>query len=325
MKLKITNYPIPSAHVDIVQTYLPDYLKLKGLVTHERNKYHCLNPNHTDSHPSMCLYRGRQDGKLRLKCQSCGKVFDLFNVVAHLDHIAHFVDIYYHICNLFQIDPDNPTPSKYYQYQQVKEAEPETVQAYLSLSRQNLALTTDKWGLRSISKEIVETYQLGFDSKANAYVIPVGSAGFIQRFIDNTTPKYKRSLGLKSYFLSKSFDNTLPFILTEGEIDALSLLTCGYPNVLALGGIASALDCYEQHFLTSSLPPILAFDLDQVGQDTYQKVCALAEKLGRPKPIDFWSYLVNVPDNTKDINDLLIHHQEYLKQAIDTIKEDFKA
>lgn len=324
MKLNTSNYPVDPVHVQIIQTYLPDYLKLKGLVTSERNKYHCLNPKHTDTHPSMSLYRGREDGKLRLKCQACGMVLDLFNVVARLDHIANFVDRYYHLCSLFNLDPGNPVPSTSYRRYQYQEVIPETIQPYLKLSRQNPALNTDNWHLRGISKKVVKDYQLGFDKESNAYVIPVGHSGFIQRFVNNKSPKYKRSPGLKNYFLSKTFDNSLPFILTEGEIDALSLLTCDYPNVLALGGIASAKDCYLQHFLTSSLPPILAFDLDQAGQNTYQKICYLADELGRPKPLNFWSYIPNPPSNIKDINDLLLSKPNLLKEALTAINQEYK-
>ena len=90
-------YPIEPNHIKIVQTYLPDYLKAKNLTTTTRYKYHCLNPNHTDNNPSMCLYKGKSDGKLRLKCQVCGLVLDLFNLVEHVDHIQGFVNQYYYI------------------------------------------------------------------------------------------------------------------------------------------------------------------------------------------------------------------------------------
>lgn len=324
MNLNKPNYPIDPNYIKIILTYLPDYLKLKGLNTHERNKYHCLNPEHIDKHPSMHLFKGREDGKLRLKCQSCGLVLDLFNVVARLDHIPSFVDRYYHICNLFNINPDNPIPSRYYQSLQIQQTTPKSVKTYLNACRQNRTFLTDIWALRFIPDEIIDAYQLGYDTELCAYIIPVGSAGFIQRFTGKATPKYKRSPGLKDFFISKNFDNSLPFIIVEGEIDALSLLSCGYPNVIALGGVANAKECYQRYFLTSSLPPILALDLDDAGYQAHQQIIDKAIETRHPTPINFWSYISSIPVGTKDVNDLLTINQNELNAGLTKIKKEFK-
>lgn len=317
-------YPIEPNHIKIVQTYLPDYLKSKNLTTTTRYKYHCLNPNHTDNNPSMCLYKGRQDGKLRLKCQVCGLVLDLFNLVELVDHIQGFVNQYFYICNYFHLDPNNPIPSAHYEYYQHKKVDNQQILEYIDLCTTNKVLIDDKWSLRSIPSHIVEEYRLGYDETLDAYIIPVGDKGFIQRFNNDRKPKYNRSYDLRDYFFANRFYNSLPFIITEGEIDALSLLACDYPNVIALGGVTKLKHFYEEFLKNNSATIILALDLDEAGSNAFTLAQIISSKVGLSPPINLWNLFIEpLSENIKDINDLLIFNQPLLQKTLMTIKKDY--
>ena len=317
-------YPIEPNHIKIVQTYLPDYLKAKNLTTTTRYKYHCINPNHTDNNPSMCLYKGKNDGKLRLKCQVCGLVLDLFNLVERVDHIQGFVNQYFYICNYFHLDPNNPIPSSHYEYYQHKKVDNQQLLEYIDLCTTNKVLVDYKWSLRSIPSHIVEEYGLGYDETLDAYIIPVGDKGFIQRFNNGRKPKYNRSYDLRDYFFANTFDNSLPFIITEGEIDALSLLACDYPNVIALGGVTKLKHFYEEFFKNNSATIILALDLDEAGSNAFTLAEIISSKVGLSPPINLWNLFKEaLPKNIKDINDLLIFNQSLLQETLMTIKKDY--
>ena len=257
----MNNYESSKQRALLVSTYLPEYLKIKGKEISKNNTYHCLNPTHYDKHPSMHLFKGR-DGKLRLKCQSCGDVLDIFNAVERLDRIRGFKNQYVYLCKLFNLDSKMPIPhSNYINYPKINCTE--QTKKYLNMVIKSPILM-QRWKLRGILPNIIQQYNLGFDDDKEAYVIPIGVNGYIQRFLGNQSPKYKKSKGLNTFFMTTTLDNNLPLIITEGEIDALSILQCGYPNVLSLGGVSNLHTIYKGISKSFHLPLILALDIDHI-------------------------------------------------------------
>lgn len=100
-------------------------------------------------------------------------------------------------------------------------------------------------------------------------------------------------------------------IITEGEMDALSLVESGYNNVVSIpdGAIApntkgsnvkfSYLISAEEHLMNATTI-ILAMDNDASGKAMCNE---LSRRIGREK-----CYRVNYPDGCKDMNDVLVNH-----------------
>lgn len=306
----------------IVSTYLYDYLRHKGFKSTENNAYHCLNPDHNDKHPSMFIFTGR-DGKPRLKCQSCGFTMDLYNLIKLLDKINGFKAQYNHVCSIFNINTHMPVPSSSYQSKKnLYSPLCIDVNKYISECK-NHPEKCKYWHQRGIIESVQNDYNLGYDGNTNALIIPI-SKGYIQRFLGNTTPKYKRSRGLSDLFMSNTFNNKYPIIITEGEIDALSLLSCSYPNVIALGGISKLISIYLKLISMSNFAPIIAVDNDISGQDTFDKLYAHCFNNNLTMPNTIWNYFSVfgiITDDYKDINDILLHDKTSLIRVIKFIKK----
>lgn len=65
-----------------IRSHLPDYLAEKG-IDYSKN-FSCLNPDHEDKNPSMCLISKNQEHP-RVYCFSCGASLDLLDLVRILD------------------------------------------------------------------------------------------------------------------------------------------------------------------------------------------------------------------------------------------------
>ncbi|SUP42818.1 toprim domain-containing protein [Veillonella criceti] len=317
------NANITKNNLKIVSTYLYEYLKLKGIESFKKNSYRCLNPAHKDTHPSMFLFKGSDSGKLHLKCQSCGCSMDIFNTVEVIDKIKGLKNQYAYICNLFQIDLLNPLPSRDYANLCItKQKSEEEIIKYIQQCH-NSSLRRDYWQQRNIPTVLQDEYNLGFDKNDNALVIPIGS-GCLKRFINPKGPKYKRSVGLRENFISHNLNNNMPIIITEGEIDALSILACGYPNVISTGGIANLNHIFSQLVSTSKLIPIIATDNDVAGKNAYVDLIHLCVKNNWNSPDFFWNHVEDcniLPQHYKQIKDIneFLQKDKTLLESILTI------
>lgn len=122
------------------------------------------------------------------------------------------------------------------------------------------------------------------------------------------------------YGLQMQWEPSDTVILTEGEMDALSLIECGYTNVYSQPG--GAIDCEEigtpkDFFLRHSeklfqraRKIILAVDSDEKGEQNRDE---LARRLGKGK-----CFVVHWPEDCKDANDVLVKYgKSRLKECVD--------
>ena len=172
----------------------------------------------------------------------------------------------------------------------------------------------------------MNAYHLTYHPTQNALVIPIDDLGFILRYltpIDSQSPKYKRSRGLSQCLHTHNMNPHLPIIVTEGEIDALSLIQVGYPNVWAIGG-AQKLDKWLKKIYKINPKIILALDADKAGTDAKMAAYNYCHIEKWKRPLDFWSFCISPATvKIKDINDLLVTAPNALKDAINNIKNKF--
>ncbi|MDU1056472.1 MAG: toprim domain-containing protein [Negativicoccus succinicivorans] len=124
-------------------------------------------------------------------------------------------------------------------------------------------------------------------------------------------------------------DPHLPIIVTEGEIDAPSLIQVGYPNVWAIGG-AQKLDKWLKEIYKINPKIILALDTDDAGINAKMAAYNYCDIEKWKRPLDFWSFCISPTtgkikdiNDINDINDLLVTAPNALKEAINNIKNKF--
>ncbi len=116
-------------------------------------------------------------------------------------------------------------------------------------------------------------------------------------------PKYIRETGSKSIlFNSDIIENVNTLIISEGEIDAITLIQNGYENVIGITGGAGTLlpEWYDKLLLKQKI--FLVFDKDEAGQNAARDVWAT--RLGLTK---CWNVIL---EDAKDINEFFLNHKK---------------
>jgi len=179
---------------------------------------------------------------------------------------------------------------------------------------------------RGISKECIITYKLGYTVKNNQEWITIPSyEGGISKLIkyrkfgEDTAPergKYEREKGGRTIlFNGEALNEKTEAILTEGELDALTLLSNGYNNAVANTGGAGTFKPEWYDILKEMEKVYVCYDQDEVGQKNAKEV---AKRLGFGKV-----YNITLPKGVNDINDYFVLHGGDV-DGFDEILEDAK-
>ena len=308
--MKNNNEAVHPSKIKEMKKYLDDYMRIKGRALREKNTYFCVL--HDEKNPSLksfWLHNDPSTGVRKAKCFSCGALFDVYDLVDALEGVKGLKEQYYRLCevlgeNITTDEGKEMSAKTSKQKLTVKE-----VEVYLSKCNQMVGI------------QFLE-YRLTYDETKRALVIPFGKEGYIQRYLEHSSHRYIKSLGLRDYFRSHNMNRKLPIILTEGEIDALSIIEVGYPNVISLGSIVNLINVYEGIVATTDLDVIIAVDLDAAGQKWIQNLIDTCVTIGWRKPINLWDCMRQPIDTScKDINDYLIKHRSILRECLGGLKE----
>ena len=164
---------------------------------------------------------------------------------------------------------------------------------------------------RGISEAVVEDAKIGYNDRwiqfpfyKNNEVVNIKSRTADKQFRQSKNAE-------KCFYRFDSMVGMETIIITEGEMDALSLVEAGYNNVVSVpdGAIApnsnpsdrkfSYLLSAEEHLMNATTI-ILAMDSDSSGNAMREE---LSRRIGREK-----CYRVSYPDECKDMNEVLITH-----------------
>lgn len=309
---------------EIVKDYLGDYLEGKGI--NLRKPFRCLSPDHTDKNPSMSYDRKRQ----RCKCFSCGVSYDIFDLIG-IDYGLEGAAVFNKAYELYGLTIDNKKPDN--PKKQTENAKTEDFIAYYQKTQEARKEEAAQKYLQSrgISEEVAATYWLGYDPNYKTFntdeagqtkyatwralIIPTGQSSFIARNIDKPeAPEKKnryRKKGASLIFNSKAlYDAEKPIFITEGELDALSIIEAG-GQAVGLGSTSN----YKQlvSLLENKLaaqPLILALDNDAEGRETEEKLAEELIRLAQP----YYSY--SLYGEVKDANEALLKDKEGFKEEI---------
>ena len=328
---------------DFIKGELEHYLSSKGINT--RKPFVCLNPTHTDRHPSMSFDRKRN----KAHCFSCGADYDTLDIVGIdyglTDNGAIFQKAYEqfridggqkgteHTHNSIHIDTHTETHIQEQDKADLKSLHTDayTQQDYTAFYREahQHIKETDYPQRRGLSEATINRFMLGYienwkHPKAPASVppsprliIPTGPQSYLARDtrteLTEEQKKYSKSkVGTVRIFNSKALGTaTRPIFITEGEIDALSIIEVG-GEAIATGSTANGRALLE--LLKSQRPTqplIIAMDNDEAGAKAAQE---LAEGL---KGLNVPFYRLNPYGGHKDANEALQADREALRAAVE--------
>ena len=248
-------------------------------------------------------------------CHSCnfhGDIFDLFGQVKGITNDAEkFKGVY----EMFNINIDeNQTPPT--------EKQPPEVN-YTNYFREchEKAGETDYFSIRGLSKTTINDFMLGYDPyfvhpkkpraiPTSRIIIPTSKISFVARAVEpNIEPKIEKA-GSSSLFNKKALTGTEPVFVTEGEIDALSVIEAG-GQAMALWSVGNKQKLIQLcETEPPSVPLILCLDNDEAGQKTQYEI---AEAL---KSLKIAYFEANISGGYKDPNEHLTSDLEAFRGII---------
>lgn len=203
-----------------------------------------------------------------------------------------------------------------------KSEEPDYISYYRECSSK--LSETDYLTSRGISEETASKYLIGYDAQSKPYgegssvrwkglIIPTGKSSYIIRNTDPNAPKKSRygKVGEAKLFNSKALkEATAPIVITEGEIDALSILDVG-GVAIGLGSTSNAGKLVEALKTTKPAQPlIIALDNDEEGRTASEELSKSLSELKLP------FYMINLYGEAKDANEALQRDRESLSNLV---------
>jgi len=217
-----------------LRPYLRDYLYTKGI--NPSRRFRCLNPDHTDRHPSM----GYDPNRQKVHCFACGADYDLFDLLALDEGLSSPKEALERASALYGTGDIERQPQKEGSGGKGgSPAAPHPAQkgsaTYLSdcfTHREETPYFTD----RGLSATTVNRFSLGYDPVRKCVVLPCDGGRFVRRSVEEK--RYLNEKGQPSPLFQPELlreDGDAPVFLVEGTFDALSCEELGF-RAVALNG-----------------------------------------------------------------------------------------
>ena len=282
----------------------------------------------------------------RWKCFSCGASGDIFDLIGQVEKIEAPEEQLKRAADLFGLDitgkggeqgaykkgSQNQPESEQYThnsihttaYTQREPAEPREEKSqleYIRMCASRLHETDYHTKKRGISQATAERFMLGYDPHFKgtrgeiwqALIIPTGKSSYIARNTDPTAAtgaRYKKTGAAKPINTKALKTAEKPIFITEGELDALSIIEAG-GEAIGLGGTQNIQKLVnEVKKQRPAHPLILALDNDKPGENATNQ---LAQAL-RAQKVQF--LIANPYNGQKDANSALLADRQAFTQAI---------
>ena len=301
---------------EYLKTMLSRYLTVKHGID-IRKPFKCLNPSHDDQHPSMSYY---DKGNL-VKCFSCGATYDLFDLIG-IDYGLHeFKAQKAQAEALYPTGIIDKSLFANQAYPTTNTKNKSKAEAAMQSTNDNTASTTPAndpesfhqhihqttyFQDRGISQEVINRFKLGYNPSTRQVIMPVKGEFYIMRSTDpraQNKDRYRLPAGIKKeLFNAEALSQKKPVFITEGIIDALSIITAGH-EALALPAatdINLLKDEIKKRIEAQSLPElILCLDNDEAGQKAAHELSEYLKKNKLPHSAAI------IPKEYKDANGYL--------------------
>ena len=296
-----------------------------------RTSYICPLCNHGQNGDGITVDPTSKEGN-GLKCFGCGFSGDIIALIGEKEGISYFPDQLKRAGEYIGITIDEPgTPRKPSSplaekrtQQTTAPADQESQVEYCKEAHRHIK-ETDYLQKRGLSPEVINRFGLGYvdayptgGKPWQAIIIPTGKYSFVARNTDPTaTDRYRnkgKSTPLNWQVLTTA---TKPIIITEGELDALSIIEVG-GEAVGLGSNVN-IDLFIDNYVKENNPTqplILALDNDDPGRK------ATADLEAKLKAIGIYPYRAELYGRCKDANELLIKDREALTRAIQQAEQE---
>lgn len=316
---------------------LPEYIA-SVVSMDSKGFFSCLNPNHPDKHPSMCVDRNHpqyvhcfsatcqasydlfdcwaliNDGVTETRKNSTGKEKPVYNFNAVASEIA---DHYGYTLigdpanDLYSVEPPLPEPP----------AEPAQTSTnfrdQLEAWHANLN-QTDYLQKRGITQTTAEIFNLGYSPLTNSIIIPYGQDGYyVQRALNpiEKHDRYRFPIGQVRVYNAEALKECKTVFIVEGQFDALSIMQESGVGAVATSAsqtqlIVKTLQKFKEQDPTINPTIILSMDNDRAGQKANRALQRGLEALG------FTCYVNPVNGDYKDANEFLVKDREGFRQKL---------
>ena len=258
-------------------------------------------------------------------CQKGGDIFTLYAEINQLDTVNDFPEINTGLAQALGVTVIDSakrdfTPERKEVRQEVKQINPERVSQIESFASQLAGSPAETYlRERGFSDEIIKKYRLGYDQAKNAVVIPYpGTDYFTKRLIAPAEGqnKYDNLPGEAPTFMIRESTSDYYFV-TEGQLDALSMIQAGAKNV-----IASHYPSKIEKLIDGGLKidgAVIVADHDEPGE----KIATQLTELFSEKKVK--SLVIYPPEGFKDSNDVLRSDPKKLTELLAQAGKDCQA
>lgn len=315
---------------EVLRENLEDYLIKKGIKTN--NNFKCFNSGahkHNDKNPSMSFIKNSS----RCYCHSCNKSYDIFDLIG-LDYgLTEFKDQLNKAGELYNIKIEWTNNSLQETKTTIKKAESSqknTNNESESIILENSILASQSSKAlkylesRCIKKETADRFNLRYSPNLKgieALIIPTSKNTYIARNINECTKenRYRKTKGEFIQFNIKALETSnAPIFITEGEIDAISIIQAG-GEAIALGGQAIDKVFNKALELGIKQPLIIALDNDETGKANTEKIKERKEELKRQGLKLYFPDIQSLFNECKDANELLKKNDFYFESIINDL------
>ncbi len=259
-------------------------------------------------------------------CQKGGDIFTLYAEINQLDTTNDFPEINNGLAQalgITQLDSarsDFKPEEKKEVKKEVKNLNPERVSQIENFASKIAGSPAEKYlKERGFSDEIIKEYRLGYDQMKNAVVIPYpGTDYYTERLIapKEGQNKYDNLPGEAPTFLIKNGVSDSYFV-TEGQLDALSMIQAGAKNVIASHYPSKIEKLIDEGFKIEEA--VIVADHDEPGE----KIAQTLTELFKEKKVK--SLVIYPPEGFKDSNDVLRKEPKKLTELLAQGAKDCRA
>ena len=254
------------------------------------------------------------DNGKKWKCFSCNQGGDIFNLIGLLVGVSDFPT---RIKRATEVTGFTVTDTEE-EFKEVSKPKTRQVKNYIEYCKR-FANQTDYFIKRGFSEDTVKRFNLGYDPKEEAIVIPYDKKGtyYVTRSVKEK--KFRKARGTEPIYNENAlYDASKPCFICESQLDAISIMEAGREacNAIATGGVGKVNKLIEQ--LKAKRPTaklILNYDNDSHGEEATTKTAKELKALNIPFLTA--SYTLGAYEGPKkDANDLLNTNREQLRADI---------
>ena len=254
------------------------------------------------------------DNGKKWKCFSCNQGGDIFNLIGLLEGVSDFPT---RIKRATEVTGFTVTDTEE-EFKEVSKPKTRQVKNYIEYCKR-FANQTDYFIKRGFSEDTVKRFNLGYDPKEEAIVIPYDKKGtyYVTRSVKEK--KFRKARGTEPIYNENAlYDASKPCFICESQLDAISIMEAGREacNAIATGGVGKVNKLIEQ--LKAKRPTaklILNYDNDSHGEEATTKTAKELKALNIPFLTA--SYTLGAYEGPKkDANDLLNTNREQLRADI---------